>query len=439
MLGPFSIAVIALISTGIVDTIYLGRLEDPNNPNIARAVLAALGIAFPISFMGNSANIGLGAGTMSAVSRALGQGDVPKSRRHAAAAILLGLSVMTCLVAFMLLIAPFILSLMGQSNEVERQAFGYLLIVMPGLVLVSIASMSNNILRAGGEAILPSSIMILGALVNIVLNPFFIYGWGPFPRMELQGAALSTLVGNGVGAAYGFYIVLFHRKAIDFVGMTFSSMKRAWLIIGQVGVPAAGTNIIVPAATWVVVAIIGNVLGEADVAAFTVASRAELISVGLLYALSACIGAVTGRNGGAGKTDRVREAFRVCYLICVVWGTLMAVLLAVFANQIAHVFTNDDVLVAKIIPYFYIVPITVFAYGFVFVSAAGLNALGRPLFGLVYTIIRSVILYIGLIAIGVWTAGLVGAFVGVAVANIVSGIIAIVWTMKKAPMTAKES
>ncbi|MEP3653277.1 MAG: MATE family efflux transporter [Litorimonas sp.] len=439
MLGPFSIAVIAMISTGIVDTIYLGRLEDPNNPNIARAVLAALGIAFPISFIGNSANIGLGAGTMSAVSRALGQGDAAKSKRHAAAAILLGLFVMSFLVAFMLLVSPFILSLMGQSDDVEQRAFGYLLIVLPGLILVSVASMSNNILRAGGEALLPSSIMILGAIINIILNPFFIYGWGPFPRMELQGAALSTLVGNGVGAAYGFYIVLFHRKAIDFVGMTMKSMKHAWSIIGQVGLPAAGTNIIVPVATWVVVAIIGNVLGEADVAAFTVASRAELISVGLLYALSACIGAVTGRNGGAGQTDRVREAFRVCYLICIVWGTVMAVLLAVFATQIANLFTSDELLIEKIIPYFYIVPITVFAYGFVFVSAAGLNALGRPMFGLIYTIIRSLILYIGLIAIGVFTAGLVGAFVGVAAANIVSGFIAIYWTLKKAPMTAKES
>ncbi|MEP4051291.1 MAG: MATE family efflux transporter [Litorimonas sp.] len=439
MLGPFSIAVIAMISTGVVDTIYLGRLEDPNNPNIARAVLAALGIAFPISFIGNSANIGLGAGTMSAVSRALGQGDAAKSKRHAAAAILLGLFVMSFLVAFMLLASPFILSLMGQSDDVEQRAFGYLLIVLPGLILVSVASMSNNILRAGGEALLPSSIMILGAIINIILNPFFIYGWGPFPRMELQGAALSTLVGNGVGAAYGFYIVLFHRKAIDFVGMTMKSMKHAWSIIGQVGLPAAGTNIIVPVATWVVVAIIGNVLGEADVAAFTVASRAELISVGLLYALSACIGAVTGRNGGAGQTDRVREAFRVCYLICIVWGTVMAVLLAVFATQIANLFTSDELLIEKIIPYFYIVPITVFAYGFVFVSAAGLNALGRPMFGLIYTIIRSLILYIGLIAIGVFTAGLVGAFVGVAAANIVSGFIAIYWTLKKAPMTAKES
>ena len=439
MLGPFSIAVIALISTGIVDTIYLGRLTDPENPKLAQMVLAAIGIAFPISFIGNSANIGLGAGTMSAVSRAIGQGDVARSKRHAAAAILLGLSVMSCLVILMLLISPFVLSLMGQSDEVERLAYTYLLIVMPGLVLVSVASMSNNTLRAAGEALLPSSIMILGAVINIILNPFFIYGWGPLPRLELQGAAIATFIGNGCSAAYGIYIVLFHRKAVDFVGMTLKSMRRAWKIIGQVGVPAAGTNIVVPLATWVVVAIIGNVLGEADVAAFTVASRAELISVGMLYALSACIGAITGRNGGAGQTARVKEAFRVCYLICVIWGTAMAVILAVFAPQIAGFFTKDAQLIAKIIPYFYIVPITIFAYGFVFISAAGLNALGHPIFGLTYTIIRSIILYIGLIAIGVLTAGLNGAFVGMAVANIVSGIIAIFWTLKKAPMTAKES
>ena len=439
MLGPFSIAVIALISTGIVDTIYLGRLTDPDNPDLAQMVLAALGIAFPISFMGNSANIGLGAGTMSAVSRALGQGDVEKSRRHAAAAILMGLFVMTLLVTFMLLIAPYILSVMGQSEMVVRWGYEYLLIVMPGLVIISVASMSNNILRAGGEAILPSSIMILGALINIILNPFFIYGWGPFPRMELQGAALSTLIGNIIGAGYGFYVIMFHRKAVDFAGMTFRSLQRAWSIIGQVGVPAAGTNIIVPLSTWIVVAIIGNALGEADVAAFTVASRAELISVGLLYALSACIGAITGRNGGAGKTERVREAFKVCYLICVIWGTVLAVILAIFAHEVAGIFTSDQSLIEKIIPYFYIVPITVFAYGFVFISAAGLNAIGRPLFGLTYTIIRSLICYVGFIAIGVMTAGLNGAFIGIAAANILSGLIAIYWTLNKAPMTAKES
>lgn len=439
MLGPFSIAVLALISTGIVDTIYLGRLTDPSRPDLAIMALAALTICFPLTFMGNSANIGLGAGTMSAVSRALGQGDLAKAKRHSAAAILMALFVMTLLVSAMLLSMPFFLTLTGASEEVRSMAISYLVISLPGLVIVSVASMSNNILRASGEAILPSSIMILGAVINIILDPFFIFGWGPFPRLEVQGAAIATLIGNIIGASFGFYVVMFHRKAVDFAKMTFSSIKNAWTTIGRVGLPAAGTNIIIPAASFAAVSIIGLTLGEADVAAFGVASRAELLSVAMLYALSACIGAITGRNGGAKKTERVREAFRVCYWICVIWSSAMAVVLAIFAHQIAGIFTNDALLIEKIIPYFYIVPATIFAYGFVFVSAAGLNAIGRPIYGLIYTVIRSLVLYVAFIFIGVQLGGLTGAFIGMAAANIISGLIAILWTMKRVPMTAKES
>jgi len=439
MMGPFSLAVLAMISTGIVDTIYLGRLTDPARPNLAILALAALTFAFPLTFIGNSANIGLGAGTMSAVSRALGQGDTERARRHAAAAILMALTVMSVLVALMLFIAPSILKVAGASEQVRLMAISYLAISLPGLVIVSIASMSNNILRASGEAVLPSSIMILAAIINIILDPFFIFGWGPFPRLELQGAAVATLIGNIVGASFGFYLVMFHRKAISFTDMTWASIKRAWHIIGQVGIPAAGTNIIVPIATFAAVAILGLSLSEVEIAAFGVASRAELISIGVIYGLSACIGAITGRNGGAGKTERVRETFRICFWICFIWCSFMAIIMAVFSQQIAQIFTNDQQLIEKIVPYFYIVPITLFGYGFVFIAAAGLNAIGRPLFGLSYTIIRSLVLYVGFIFIGVQIAGLTGAYYGVAAANIISGFIALLWTMKRAPMTAKKS
>lgn len=439
MLGPFAIAVIALISTGIVDTIYLGRLSDPDRPNIGVWALAALGFAYPLTFLGNSANIGLGAGTMSAVSRAFGQGDSERARRHGAAAILMAVTVMLGLVSLMLLVMPNVLPMMGASGEILHMAQSYLAISLPGLVVISVATTCNNILRAGGEAALPSSIMIFGAVVNIILDPFLIYGWGPFPRLEVQGAAIATLSGNICAALFGFYIAFFHRKIISFANMTFGSIQRAWAIIGRVGIPAAITNIVVPLAAAIAVTIIARNLDTIEVAAFTVAGRAELISVGVLYALSACIGAITGQNGGAGKTERVRETFKFCFWICVVWSTVMAVVLAIFAPQIAGLFSTDDAVVAATLPYFYIVPITIFGYGFVFVSAAGFNALGRPSYGLIYTIIRSLILYVAFIYIGVHYDGLRGAFFGIAAANVISGIIACGWSLLKVPMTAKES
>lgn len=439
MLGPFSLAVIALISTGLVDSFFLGNLGGEANPQAGTIALAALGIAFPLTFIGNSANIGLGAGTMSAISRALGEGDGGRARRHGAAAILFALLVMSALVAIMILTMPTVTKFMGASGEVRREALSYLAISLPGLIIVSVASMTNNTLRAHGEALLPSSIMILGAVMNMLIDPFLIFGIGPFPRMEVAGAALATVIGNSIAAIYGLYLVRFVRRAVDFKGISLGTLKHAWATIAAVGVPAMGTNMIVPIGTFFAVTAIARMTDEVGVAAFTLASRLELLSVGLLYALSACIGSVTGQNGGAGRTDRVEEAFRVSYKICLTWGTGMAVVLALFARPLVALFSNDPALIDMAVPYFYIVPVTVFAYGFVFVSAAGFNALGRPFYGFAFTIIRSLALYAPLTAIGVWQGGVLGAFIGIAIANLLSGLIARYWSLNRAPMSATKS
>lgn len=439
MLGPFAVAVIALISTGLVDTFYLGNLGGKENPEAGTLALAALGFAFPLTFLGNSANIGLGAGTMSAVSRAIGQRDMDRAHRHGAAAILFALLVMTILVLIMYALMPFAISLMGATGEARTEALSFLAISLPGLVITSVAMMCNNILRANGEALLPSSIMILGAILNIIIDPFLIFGIGPFPRMEVAGAALATVLGNSIAAIYGLIVVRYIRNAVDFKHMTIASIRHAWATVAAVGVPAMLTNCVVPLGTILAVTAIAYTTSEVGVAAFTLASRAELISVGLLYALSACIGAITGQNGGAGRTDRVEEAFRVCYRICFVWGTGMALVLALFARPIVNLFSNDPALIEMAVPYFYIVPITIFAYGYVFVSAAGFNALGRPIYGLIFTLLRSLALYAPLVAIGAWLGGLTGSFIGVAAANIISGLVARYWSLNKAPMSAKKS
>ncbi len=439
MLGPATLAMFALLSAGIVDTIYLGRLSDPEVPNLGVMALAAVGFAYPLTFIGNSANIGLGAGTLSAISRAMGQKDEDRAKRHGASAILLGIVFMSLLVSFMLLGMPFILKAMGAKGQIFEMASDYLAISLPGLVIVSISILCVNILRGRGEAKMPSSFMIIGAVINIIVDPLLIFGIGPFPRLEVQGAALATVIGYSFGAGFGFYIVCFHRRAISFSQMTIGSIKRAWGVVGRVGLPAAGTNIIVPVGATIAVTIIARFLTVEDVAAFTVVGRIEMISIGVLYALSGCIGAVTGQNGGAGLTDRVRAAFKFCYFICLVWGLIMTVILAIVAAPLASVFTTDASVVAKAMPYFYIVPVTVFAYGFVFVSAAGLNALGRPIYGFTYTAIRSLLFYVLLIYIGVQLDGLRGAFFGVAGANILSGLIAAYWTLRKTPLTAKVS
>ena len=427
MLLPFWLAIVALMSAGVVDTIYLGHLSTN--------ALAAVGFCFPIVFLGNSANIGLSAGTLSAISRAIGRKDNALARTHGASAILLTFSIMCVLTLIGYLIMSPVLDLMGATTEIKPLSLGYLKYALPGLVVMGVAMMSNNILRAGGEALLPSAIMISGAILNIIIDPFLIFGIGPFPRMEVEGAALATLIANVLAAGFGLFVVIFYRRAVEFAGLTRRTLVSAWGAILKVGFPAMGTNMIVPLSGLVATAIVARGLGTTEVAAFTVVSRIGMLSLTLLYALSACIGAITGQNGGAGYTARVRETFVFCFKICIAWGVLIGVLLGIFARYIPWVFTKDAEVVALSIPYFWIVPVTFAGYGLVFVSAAGFNALGRPSYGLIFTIIRSIVFFVPFIWLGVTYYGMTGAYIAIACANVLSGIIAITYTMRRAPMT----
>lgn len=427
MLAPFWVAILALMSAGVVDTIYLGRLSTN--------ALAAVGFCFPIMFIGNSINIGLGAGVISAVSRDIGKKRFNEARAHGASAILLSLALLSAYVIMCYFVLHPVLRLMGITAEILPLSAGYLKIALPSLIFTGIGMICNNTLRAGGEAVLPSTIMISGAILNVIIDPFLIFGLGPFPKMGVEGAALATLISAVFTAGYGLFLANFHRKALSFVGLGKARILEAWRIIGKVGVPAMGSNIIVPISTFVIITIIARTIGTLAVAAATVTGRVEMLAICLLYALSACIGANTGQNGGAGLSARVREAFTVSYILCLIWAIICAIGLALFTDPILGIFTKDTEVVELARSYFYIVPITFAGYGAVFVSAAGLNGLGRPIEGLVYTIIRSIILAIPLVWIGAEMFGLRGVYMAMAITNIIAGGIAYFYTRYRVPMT----
>ncbi len=430
MLLPFWLAILAMISAGVVDTIFLGHL--------GVNALAAVGFCFPIIFLGNSLNIGLGAGTMSAISRDIGRKKFSEAKIHGASALVLGLFITVFVTFIGLVFSRQIVTLMGAGEEVLPLSLEYLRFALPAMIFIGIGMLCNNILRASGEAMWPSLIMVSSAIFNIILDPFLIFGIGPFPRLEVAGAAIATLISAILSALFGVFLVVYRRKAVNFTGLFADkgrkTIVKAWAIIGRVGAPAAGSNALVPIAAFMAITIIARNLGKEEVAAMTIAARSEMLMIALLYALSACIGAVTGQNGGAGLTGRVKQAFSFSYMICVLWAMFLALIGVVFAEQIPKFFTKNAEVAMLASYYFKIVPITLAGYGIVFVSAAGLNGLGRPIYGLVYTIIRSLVFYVGFIWLGAMMGGMRGVFIGIAIANIVSGLIAYFYTTRKVPM-----
>jgi Na+-driven multidrug efflux pump len=157
-----------------------------------------------------------------------------------------------------------------------------------------------------------------------------------------------------------------------------------------------------------------------------------------LFALSACIGAVTGQNGGAERIDRVREAFRTSFLFALAWGLGVAAVMWVFADVLAAMFLPSEAGQEAAITYWRIASLTIAGYGITIAGSAGFNGLGRPSYGMMITAGRALGLMVPLVLAGAWLVDApVGVIGGIAAANLLSGLATALFVMTRAPMTAK--
>ncbi len=426
---PMSIGIFAVMSAAVVDTLYISKL--------GTTPLAAVAFCVPLIFVLQSLSIGLGAGASSIVARAAGEGDHDRLSRQVTDSILLAFLIVSSFAAIGYFSFEYIVRFAGASDTLMPDIRAYLRISFIGSAFLVAPMVAGNILRALGDARVPGITMVAGAVINLVLDPFLIFGLGPFPRMEVAGAALASVLSNVLAViVMGWYMV--HReKLIVLQWPPFDELLHSWAQVLKVGLPATATNIANPITIFVVTAAFAS-FGDAAVAGFGVAGRIEFLFAIPLLALSASIGPITGQNGGAGLTERVREAFTASYLLSTIWATGTGIVLFLLSGFVAHLF-SDDPAVQKITRlYLSIVPLTAVGYGIVISTAAGFNALGRPLPGMMLTFGRSFILVSGGVWLGAHFYGMLGAVIALALSNLIAGAIALFW-MRSADVTAAQS
>jgi len=203
-------------------------------------------------------------------------------------------------------------------------------------------------------------------------------------------------------------------------------MRRSWRDILHVGIPAAGTNIIVPVGATVITAMIAQ-FGPDAVAGFGVASRIESMMLVMYYALSAIIGPFVGQNFSAGKEDRILRALWLCTAFCIVSGFAIAALLASLSGLLPGLFSDSDSVRRVTSLFLWLVPVSYGTYGMVMVMNASFNGLGYPMPGVIISVCRIAVLYIPLALIGMHFFDVAGIFGAYAIANVLSGIGAYAW------------
>jgi len=418
MTVPMVWALFAMMSFNAADTFFVAQLGDLQ--------LAAMSFTFPVEMVFTSIAIGAGAGASSTLARLLGAGNVADARRVFTDALILigGLSIVFALLGFQLIEAVF--SLLGATPELMPFLNEYMRIwywCVPALITSQVCMAT---LRAMGLSRLQGRVMIGISLLNVFLDPLLIFGLAGFPRMELEGAALATVITRWIGLLIVLYILCRKYEMKAPLSIPIGQRLKNWTAVLHVGLPATATNMIIPLANGIVILLVSQ-YGNAAVAGLGVAARIEPIVLVCFYALSSTMGPFFGQNFGANRADRLHTALRNVSSFCLISGLLIAALLYFASNTIVGWFSESSEIQRVAVAYLTIVPISYGAYGIVMSVCASFNGLGMPLPALLISSCRVLFLFIPLALLGRYLWGINGLFIAAAVSNVLLGILAAFW------------
>jgi putative MATE family efflux protein len=411
---PVIYGMLLLMTFNLVDTFFVGLL--------GTQPLAAISFTFPVTFTVLSLTIGLGIGTSAVIAKLLGTKDTKAAKTSATAAMYLAAIIVACLSAIGYFITDPLFTLLGAQASLLPLIHQYMDIWYIGSVCLIGPMIGNAALRASGDTKTPSLIMGGAGLINAILDPILIFGFGPIPAMGIQGAAIATFISWVFGLVFVLYILTKKHDLIHTSLLPFNELGSASRAILKIGLPAAGANMLTPVAAAIMTAIVAS-YGESAVAAFGVGTRLEAIACLIVLALSMTLPPFISQNFGAGQLHRVDQAYNVSIKFILIWQIIIYVLLAVCAHWIAIVFAREKEVAELIKLFIWILPLGYGLQGIIILTNSSLNALHKPMIALGLSIVRLFVCYLPSAYIGSLLYGLPGLFVGALLGNVIMAMI----------------
>jgi putative MATE family efflux protein len=415
---PMIVGMVVLMTFGLVDTFFIGMLGTQQ--------LAAISFTFPVTFTVISLNIGLGIGTSAIIAKLLGAGQHNQAKETATGALMLTMVLAIVLAIIGVMTMQPIFRLMGADEAQLVFIKEYMLVWYGAGVFLAMPMVGNSVLRASGDTKTPSYVMAFGGLINVILDPILIFGWGPVPAFGIQGAAIATLIAWAVGLFYILYVLAVKRKLIEPKLLHWQQLKRSTGGILKIGLPAAGANMLTPISAGIVTAIVAS-YGPEAVAAWGVGGRLESIASIVVLSLSMSLPPFISQNFGANKLERVGQAYSLCVKFVIIWQLIIFAILALLAGFIANIFTNEPEVASTIILFLVIVPIGFGLQGVTILTNSSFNAMHMPMSAVSLSVVRLFVFFVPFSFIGSYWFDLPGLFWAAVLANLVVGCIAFIW------------
>lgn len=321
---------------GVVDIVWVARVG-------ANAV-AAVGVTESLGALLFSVVMGLGLSTSAMVARRIGEKDLDGAAVGAVQSILLGFATSVMIGVPCWILAPHLLGLMGGSPEVLRVGTPYARLALGCSGVVVMLSINNAVFRGAGDAAIAARVLLVSNLVNLALDPCLIFGFGPFPRLGVTGAAIATLTGRSIGFGYQLIHLLRGTGRIRVEGRHIRLNLPVLRRLCKLSLTGTLQFAIAEANSLGLVRVV-SIFGAGALAGYTIALRLSILFLLPCWGLSGAAATLVGQNLGARQSERAEAAVWRTGLYNMMLLGAVTIFFISLAEPLARLFSTDPLVV----------------------------------------------------------------------------------------------
>lgn len=410
---------LAISGYNIVDTYFVSKL--------GTLPMAAMGFTFPVVMLVGCLFRGIDNGIMTPTAQLLGGGRIPRAARLISSGMIFMVMISLAVgIIGSLTIDPIFRTLLKADDTVMKDIRSYMVIWYMGSVTASLSMAANALLVTSGESRLAGIFMLAGLLLNVILDPIFIFGLGFIPAMGVAGAALATVIAQAAGVIATGSILHFKLRLIAPFNMPVRIITGHWKTILRYGIPATCAMLLIPLGSMAVTRAVAEVGGEIAVAATAAAGRIEVVAFVFPMSLGMALLPMIGQNYGAKAWDRINQCRRFSMRFAGLVLLMMATIFTIFAPQISTLFSKDPAVLEIMVRYLRIVSwglagVEIHRFGGFF-----LNGCAHPLGAALLNGSRVVVFLVPLTFVAVSMNYLDGIFYARLISDICAGIAGII-------------
>ena len=367
----------------VVDTYYAGT--------VSTIALASLSLSFPAFLIILSLSSGISSGSTALIGNALGSDDEEYAKTLTAQSISFAIITSIVLTVLGIVFSEALLRSLGASGEYLEICHGYLVILFAGSGFFVLANVLNAPLTAHGDSTRFRNYLVLGFFLNLILDPWFLYGGFGLPPLGFKGIALATLVTQAIGCIYIGYSAYSQGYICPDCYRQFWPKARVYREIAEQGFPTSLSMMTVAVGNFIIIYYVSD-FGSDAVAAFGVALRIEQIALLPSIGLNIATLSIVARNNGAGEFQRVLSTIVTSIMYS---ASLMLVAMLIFymlAESLVSCFSDDPTVIHLGANYLRIVIWIMFAYSLFYICSSALQGLKRPRFTVLMAALRLLVL-----------------------------------------------